>query len=196
LNIVIPFILVFNFETLLCLSSSLLLLYFLLNIVIFFILVFNFGTACEAVRGVHFNNDMGNTVVKKDGSLRLFMIGSRAEDDEKKHKLLELFPLQPEEDEKKHQLLKLFPLRPSGNSYNSYNLLQHLQFARNDTICEAVHAVRFSNDIGGSLLPFTECTLCPRECNIMIGSQAKEDEKKHQLLELFPLRPNGNHKSC
>jgi hypothetical protein len=120
-------------------------------------------------------------------------IGSRAEDDEKKHKLLELFPLRPEEDEKKHQLLELFPLRPSGNSYN---LLQHLQSARNDTVCEAVRAVRFSNDIGGSLLPFTECTLCPRECNIMIGSRAEEDEKKHQLLQLFPLRPNGNYKSC
>jgi hypothetical protein len=72
-------------------------------------------TAYEAIRGVRFNNDMGNIVVKRDGLMRLFMIGSRAKDDEKKHKLLELFPLRPEEDEKKHQLLELFPLRPNGN---------------------------------------------------------------------------------
>jgi hypothetical protein len=85
-------------------------------------------TVCEAVRAVRFNNDMGNTVVKRDGSLRPFMIGSRAEDDEKKHEFLELFPLRPEEDEKKHeedekkhQLLELFPLWHSGNLRSQSN---------------------------------------------------------------------------
>jgi hypothetical protein len=78
-------------------------------------------TVCEVVRAVRFKNDMGNTVVKRDGSLRPFMIGSRAEDDKNKHELLELFPLRPEEDEKKHQLLELFPLRSSGNLISRSN---------------------------------------------------------------------------
>ena len=63
---------------------------------------------------------------------------------------------------------------------------QHLQSAENETVCE----VSFGNDLQhnvargeGLLRRFTEC------------SEPKEDQNKDELLELFPLNPDGNLRS-
>ena len=75
---------------------------------------------------------------------------------------------------------------------------QPLQSAENDTVCE----VSFRNDLQhnvarseGWLRRFTECTFSPRGSNIMTGSEPKEDQNKDELLELFPLNPDGNLRS-
>jgi hypothetical protein len=61
----------------------------------------------------------------------------------------------------------------TGLPINLY-LEQHLQSARNDTVCEAVSGICFSNDMRNTVV-----------------SRGEEDENKHELLELFRLRPNG-----
>ena len=69
---------------------------------------------------------------------------------------------------------------------------QHLQSAENETVCE----VSFRNDLQhnvarseGWLRRFTECTFSPG------GSEPKEDQNNDELLELFPLNPDGNLRS-
>ena len=81
------------------------------------------------------------------------------------------------------------------------NLLakQQFQSAENETVCE----VSFRNDLQhnvargeGWLRRFKECTFSPRGSNVlMIGSESKEDQNKDELLELFPLNPDGNLRS-
>lgn len=48
-----------------------------------------------------------------------------------------------------------------------------------------------------ALCPYTECRLCADGCicNILIASKAEEHENKDELLELFPLHPDGNLRS-
>ena len=70
---------------------------------------------------------------------------------------------EPKEDQNKDELLELFPLNPDGN----------LRSQTSPQYCE------------GS---FTE----PRGSNVMIGSEAKKDGNRHELL-LFPLHPEENH---